>query len=349
MTTTRPIFVAGYPGSLGGANTECWHTVRLWRQLGLEVRLIPTWSAGESWQRRLEQIGCTTILCRPDQLQEVPHLRGGTVVSFCNSQFLRQAAAFRRLDCRIVWLNCMTWLFPEERRHYRSHGPFDRYVFQSRYQQQELQPQLARFGVRPEQCHLIRGAFCLDEFPFRPLAHAPGTPLVLGRLSRPAADKYARHTWELYGRIGVPRRVRLMGWAPEVERKLGSAPAWAECLTPDAEDSSQFLRSLHCLMPINGGAAENWPRAGLEAMASGVPIIAENRWGWREMIRHGQTGYLADREDDLVACAERLAHDEELRLSIARQARRSLEEELAEPTALGRAWRDLFAGLEAGP
>jgi hypothetical protein len=25
----------------------------------------------------------------------------------------------------------------------------------------------------------------------------------------------------------------------------------------------QFFATLHCLLPVNGGARENWPRAGL--------------------------------------------------------------------------------------
>lgn len=31
------VFVMGYPGELGGACTELWHTIKLWRQFGVEV------------------------------------------------------------------------------------------------------------------------------------------------------------------------------------------------------------------------------------------------------------------------------------------------------------------------
>ena len=56
-----PVFVAGYPGDLGGANTECWHTLRLWRRFGLCVRCIPTWQPDHGWQSRLDEIGCPTF------------------------------------------------------------------------------------------------------------------------------------------------------------------------------------------------------------------------------------------------------------------------------------------------
>ena len=41
--TLDHLFVVGYPGDVGGANTECWHTLRLWRKYGIGVTLIPTW------------------------------------------------------------------------------------------------------------------------------------------------------------------------------------------------------------------------------------------------------------------------------------------------------------------
>jgi hypothetical protein len=341
----RHVFVIGYPGDVGGANTECWHTVRLWRRYGVDVSLIPTWKATEKWQAGLEQIGCRTIRSRPDRLNGVPGLQGGTIVSFCNSKFLLHAGRFRELGCRIIWVGCMTWMFAEERKHYRRRGPFDRYVFQSEHQQRELAPQLAKFGVAPDRCRRIRGAFFCDEFPFQPLPHEPKRPFVIGRISRAAPDKYARNTWDLYRRIPHPIDVRVMGWNRQVENKLGRPPEWAECLPAGAETSRQFLGTLHAMLQVNGGAGENWPRSGLEAMACGVPVVAQNRWGWKEMLRHDQTGCLADSDDELAFHAASLACDEDRRLQIVHRARQVLEKELADPDTIWAGWRKLFDEL----
>ena len=339
------LFVIGYPGDVGGANTECWHAVKLWREFGVEVTLVPTWKSTPKWRDRLTGIGCRTIQVEPGRLDEVPGLHGATVVSFCNSHFLRNANRFRSLGCKIVWVGCMNWLFAEERKHYRRHGPFDRYVFQSEYQKSELMPRLAKFGVKPDRCHLIRGAFAWNEYPFRPLTHAPGEPFVVGRISRAAKDKFSGETWEIYRRIGHPIRARLMAWDGQVRKKVGEPPEWAECLAAQAESAEEFLGKLHCMMQVNGGASENWPRSGLEAMACGVPVVAENRWGWREIIRHGRTGFLADSADELAFYAARLARDEELRVRIACDARKTLEEELANPHAIWAGWQELLGGL----
>ncbi len=178
-----------------------------------------------------------------------------------------------------------------------------------------------------------------------PLAHRSGEPFVIGRISRAARDKYSSNTWSVYGRIPHPIRARVMAWDRRVEKKVGQPPPWARCLPAGAESSQEFLRTLHCMVPINGGAAENWPRAGLEAMASGVPLVVENRWGWREMIRHEQTGLLADSDDQLAFHAARLAYDEDLRMEMVHRARKILVEELADPEKIWAGWRTLLGGL----
>jgi len=339
------IFVVGYPGEVGGANTELWHTLRLWRRFGVEVTVIPTWTTDPRWQSRLEAIGCRTVETRPEALHRVAGLAGSIVVSMCNTRFLAEAARFRQLRCRIVWVGCMNWLFPAERLHYRQFGPFDRYVFQSRYQQQELCSQLRRFGFRDEQGYIIRGALMLDDFPFRPREHRPGDVFTVGRISRAAVDKYSPRTWVLYDRMPAPRRARILGWSAELSRRLGAPPPWAECLPPGGESPGALLGTLDALVHAGGQAVENWPRVGLEAMASGVPLVADARGGWQEMIRSGKTGYLCATEEEFVACASRLAADEPHRQAMIHRARAVLEQELARPEAIFAAWQGLWCRL----
>ena len=344
-TSSTHVFVCGYPSDVGGANTELWHTVKLWRTYGLGVTLIPTWKAEPKWQARLEQIGCRTVESNPDDLQNVPGLPGQVVVSMCNAKFLASAERFRELGCKIVWVGCMNWLFPRERLHYRKCGVFDRHVFQSRFQHDQLVGQLRRFGYEDRRGRMIRGALAAEEFPFHPLAHCPGEIFTIGRISRAAADKYSRRTWQIYGKVPHPVSVRVLGWAEEVRARLGPPPRWAECLPAGSQVVQQFLPTLQAMVHAGGQATENWPRVGLEAMAAGVPVVADNRGGWLEMIRHGLTGYLCDTDDQFAYYTARLAYDEEHRIEIARRARSSLETELANPEAIWAGWNELLLGI----
>ena len=177
------VFLIGYPGEMGGANTEAWHTVKLWRAFGVEVHLIPTWNCEQKWRDRVDALGCATHQVRPEDLASVPGIAGSPVVSFCNREFIAHAHRFRELGCPLVWANCMTFLFDHEKRLFGEHGPADAFVFQSEFQRAELEPQLVEVGYTPDRGHLIRGAFDLDEFEFAPRSHPRGDVFVVGRMA----------------------------------------------------------------------------------------------------------------------------------------------------------------------
>jgi glycosyltransferase involved in cell wall biosynthesis len=216
-------------------------------------------------------------------------------------------------------------------------------LFQSDFQRSEIEPLLAEYGYDPASGHLIRGAFDVDGWQFQPRPHARGEAFVVGRAARPDKDKWSSNTWPIYERIQYRnKRALMLGMDERTHEKLGPPPDWADCLRPMALSSHDFFRQLHCTLPVNGGARENWPRAGLEAMAAGVPVVAQDEWGWREMIVHGETGFLGSCDEELAHYAALLAYDEDLRLEIATSARRRLEADLAAADRIWHGWQRLF-------
>jgi hypothetical protein len=168
----------------------------------------------------------------------------------------------------------------------------------------------------------------------------------VGRAARPDLDKWSSNTWPIYNRIQYRnKRALMLGMDERTHQKLGTPPAWADCLKPMAIPVRQFFSTLHCTLPINGGARENWPRVGLEAMAAGVPIVAQDAWGWREMIEHGVTGFLGKSDPELAHYTAMLAYDEALRKEIIAAARKRLVDDLANPKKLWSGWKRLFDSL----
>lgn len=359
------IFVAGYPSSLGGANTELWHTLKLWRSGGIDVTCLALKDPPEQeWVDRVEGIGCKTVeRIGVDKLDQISVIRdhkprsvkGATVVAFCNWWFLQAIRRFDRLGCRIVWVPCMTWPFPDERLWTRVCGMMNAYVFQSTYQAAQMMPQIeidcknGDHDFQTDRFHQIRGAFDTAEFPFRPKPIVEGEPFVIGRLSRslgrpsnePALEKYPADLWSQYGAIRrrIPHlKARVMGWNEGIEQKCGKPPEWAECLPDCAETSQEFLQSLHCLVPGIGCCKENWPRVGLEAMSSGVPIVVEAKGGWPEM--HARTA--GDREAQVTEVC-RLS-EPECHYHAAGIARARVES-LSNPETILAQWQSLFEGL----
>jgi len=230
----------------------------------------------------------------------------------------------RKLGCRIVWLGCMNWLHKQERRLLGLYGDWaDAYVCQSDYQREVLTRQAGQITQTDlNRWHLIRGAFDLGQFPYRPKLRNSDEPLVWGRLARPDGDKWPPDLWRLGQRLpAYAQRARVMAWTPALINVCGIPPAWAETLAPMQEPAAQFVQSLHALLCFAAPqTVENWPRVGLEAMASGTPIIAERRGGWCEMIKHGETGLLADSIDEAAELLAELWHDEALRVRLSRNA-----------------------------
>jgi hypothetical protein len=345
------IFFLGYPGSMGGANTECWHTAKVWRQAGIEVTFIPTWGGDQGMEQRLEQIGCQTVHAgRADNLASVPGFAGAIVAGMCNSHVMHCRGLLQDLGCRLVWVNCMTFLFDEEIRAFRKHGPAEAYVFQSEFQRGELEESLAAFGYTAAMGHTIRGALALDEIPFAPRSRCDGTAaeFVIGRLARPDLDKWSSNHWSILNHVPyVHRRALAMGWNPSLARKCGPPPSWAETFSPQQIPVVDFLGRCHAMLGLNGGARENWPRIGLESMAAGVPLVAQNQWGWREMIVDGETGFLTNSDEEMAYRLAQLAYDEDLRRYLIAEARDHVEE-LADPVRIGRQWSALFEKLGTG-
>jgi len=345
------IYVLGSPGPVGGAGTELWDTLRLWISGGFNVHLIPTWGKMSSqWQRACRELGCTLHeIDGFEQLPDVPGIEGQNVTAFCSAGFLDAAPTLKRLGCRLIWVNCMCWLFEKEKKFYEEHGPFDVYVCQSLFQRAKLLEQLEQYDVGPDRVAHIPGGFWLDDWPYAPKSHQPGETFVLGRVSRADAGKFSSNTWPIWSEVAYANKEgRVLGYrAEKLEKKLGKPPEWVKTYEPGKVDAKEFHRGLHALVQISGGATENWPRVGLEAMATGDVVVAQNQWGWKEMVRSGETGFLcSDNRSEIAHRVATLAWDEKLRLDMAAKARERVEI-LARPEPFLKSWQKVIWANEA--
>jgi Glycosyl transferases group 1 len=82
----------------------------------------------------------------------------------------------------------------------------------------------------------------------------------------------------------------------------------------------------------------------LQYQAAGLPVVANPVGAHREMIRDGQTGYLATTAGEWVEALARLAADRSMRLSLGRAARRQVEASYSVS-----AWADTFVTSVTGP
>lgn len=340
------VYILGYPDGVGGALSEMYHTARLWRAHGVGVTFIPTWWASDGWRGHLKSLGCRTLAHHPRTVTVPP---GSIVAAFANVRrdALKTLGRLQREGAKVAWLGCMTYISKNERYFYEHGGKtFTAYVFQSRFQRDQLQPIYGDFGVQAERCHRIPGAFDVSEFAYRPRVHRNGDPFVIGRLSRAHRRKFSKDTWKIYS-AHADVEARVLGWNDAVRNYLGEPPENVEVLPMRGQQPDEFLSSLHALVHAGGQDDENWPRFVLEAMASGTPIITDNRGGIPEMLWDGQTACLCDNTRDFIDCIRLLRDNQPLRMDLAARARTAVEEELADPDFIWSRWEKLFAELTA--
>ncbi len=90
-------------------------------------------------------------------------------------------------------------------------------------------------------------------------------------------------------------------------------------------------RFLEADILVNPSLSDAFPRAPMEAMACGIPVVATRIGGVVESVVDGETGYLVPPDDTaaLTAALLRLLTDENLRRTMGRAARQRIETHLA--------------------
>jgi len=344
MAGMPTIYVAGYPHTVGGAGPHLWSLIRAWREVGIDVCLLSK-EKHDTWTPRLKEQGVRFLNAK--KRWNIPEVAGQIVAGWCSKRFCREAAKFHEKGCKLVWSGCMTFLMNEELVVHIGHR-FNRVIVNSAFQEARLRRPLETYGYKPAEIVRIPTGFWPDEWSFEPKPRDGA--FTIGRLGRDASDKYDPKLWRMYGAIRESIgdvKARVMAWGPGPEKLCGKPPEWATALTSKQESAETFLHSLHAMVHRSGTARENRPRVCMEAMACGVPVLAEARYGWLELIEDGRTGYLCDGDEEFVARATELAKDEKKRLTICNQAREALPE-IAPNRTIGLSWRDLLLELSDG-
>ena len=198
--------------------------------------------------------------------------------------------------------------------------------------------QAERFGIGPRgRRHEIGNGIDLAEFRPRPGHSRPGEPPMLTCVARLEPVKNHRMLLESAGilkRRGAPFRLRLAGDGP-------LRPEYEElCRRLGIDEQVDFLGYRNDVpellaqtdIAVLTSIKEGLPRAVIEPMAMGLPVVATRVPGTREVVRHGETGFLVEVGDNegLAAALVRLIEDPALRARFGEQGHRVALEEFDE-------------------
>lgn len=315
MADIRRIFAYGFPGKYGGAGTELHHQILLWKALGLEVHLIPSFPNydREPLYNPMKEAGVHI-----HSFNEWDALSADDpVLGFCNAEFLNHLPAIHQRTRKTVFVNCMTWLFEKEKQR-MAEGKIAMFLYQNEQVRQKNMPLLQALNPDPRVQFLTFSPYFDDSmFPF--VEARAEDSFGCGRISRQDADKYAANTLHIYEYFVAPvmKRGLFLGFDARSEKKIGRPFSWITTACDSSIISQQDFYK-HCKIVLQpSDTTENWPRVGFEAMSSGSVLIVDDRGGWQQMIQHGKTGWLCKNERDFIFYASKMAYEPELRQEMA--------------------------------
>ena len=335
----RTLFVYGFPSLYGGAGTELHHQIPIWQKLGFEVHLVPSNPDYVKGPLYAEMLAAGVIVHQPYEFSAIQ--QDAPVFGFCNAEFLDRIDEIGLYSTNTVFVNCMNWLFPEEKRR-MAEGKIRTFLYQNDSVRMTNGPILQALNPNAR-CNFlkVRPYFDSSRFPF--VEKRSESFFGCGRISRQDTDKYARNTLHIYEYFVAPKFKRglFLGFDKRSEEKIGKPYDWIRTALNQNECSQQDFYK-HCeivLQPMD--TTENWPRVGFEAMSSGSVLIVDNRGGWQLQVQHGVTGWLCNHERDFIYYASKMAYEPNLRLEMAYRAQATVEG-LAGPTVSLGSWAEVF-------
>src|SRR5260221_771654 len=192
-------------------------------------------------------------------------------------------------------------------------------------------------GVPASRLYFLPNVVDTERFqPPSALSQNPFTLIAVGRLvKQKRLDRFVTILGRLRMDYGLKVRGLIVGpgcqnedLRPELEnqaRRLGLFPGIVEFRGGVSDTRSLYREAAVCVLTSE---YEGSPNVLLEAMASGLPVVATNVGGVPEIVRHGKTGFLVPQDsiNELADTTCEMIQNPNLRGQIGTQARAYVEE-----------------------
>ncbi len=186
----------------------------------------------------------------------------------------------------------------------------------------------------------------VDTTVFHPNGRQPALPgaaplsiLCIGTLHEVKGQRYLIEACRLLQQKGLPFHLRFVGDGPDRQmlQALVARAGLVGCVEfagrKTRDEVITLLGRADVLVapsvPSRDGRKEGIPVVLMEAMASGVPVIASRLSGIPELVEDGRDGLLVapGRSEELAGALERLALDPELQGCLSQEGRKKIERE----------------------
>jgi len=214
---------------------------------------------------------------------------------------------------------------------------------------ESLAARLVSMGCAPEKIHINRTGIPLERFPFAPRTPPPDGAWHIVQASRLIEKKGLDNTLQafaIFHKTHPAARLTLAGDGPLLEQlrqeaaALGVGQAVRFAGFQSQEDLAALYASAHLFMHPSRLTAkqdqEGVPNSMLEAMSTGLPVVATLHGGIPEAVENGRDGLLTPENDApaLAASLEQIAGDPALFTRLGANASRSVREKFEQTAAI---------------
>jgi glycosyltransferase involved in cell wall biosynthesis len=344
LETLRVCFVAGTLGK-GGAEQQLFYMLKALRDRGARPELLAL-TRGEYWEAPIRDLGVpvTWVGRRPSRLGRLAEIIAavrsrhpdivqsqhfytnlyvvGAARAFCVKEICAiRSDVFREVAANGNLLGRMSLRAP------RAIAANSRAAIRN----------AISFGVPAARLHFLPNVVDVTRFVSVPGGRDPSITLVAAGRMDPAKrfDRFLRLIARV--RVSAPEvrlRALLVGAGVEEARlrrlasDLGLAPDVLEMTGAVDDMPSVYARGDVFVLTSDW---EGTPNVVLEAMASGLPVVATAVGGVRDVVVDGVTGFVVDcaNEDAMTEALLRLVADSSLRQAMGERARRHVEANFA--------------------
>lgn len=316
------IWIAGAPSFVGGADTELYHQIILWRKNNVDVHIVPNQpdSMVPAMAEKMKSIGCFVDEYKPNVFANK------VVVSYCNGPALARLPEMSEFRPRaFIWFNCMTWPFDPEVAGIKN-GWITHLGFVSEYQKNYLIGEWSK--KLPEMC--VNGAVRFGENGFPKLFnYSPYLDIAefdvltksdeyfgIGRISRADPGKFSSDCWRIFDRVLTPgpKKAFMLGYSEDVGKKIGDPPPGLDWIwwTAGAISSKELYSKIDVMIHKTGGSRESYCRVIVEAMAHGIVPLVERAYAFPEILSKQPRlaeFIMCDSSDEMSYKASQLAFD----------------------------------------
>jgi glycosyltransferase involved in cell wall biosynthesis len=329
----------------GGAERQLFYILQALRQAGASLRLLSL-DRGEFWEETIKALGVsvTWVGDQPSRLKRlfrvVKEARKDPPDVLQSQHFF--ANAYVGMTARLLQMTGIGAMRNDGRSEVAESGLLGGRLnlrlpkIMAANSQVAIQYAISR-GVPPSRLYFLPNV--VDAERFKPGDRVADGPFVLIAVGRVAKQKRLDRFISLLGCLRRDFKLDVKGWIVGPAREdeglktqletqagnLGLLPDHLQFRGGVADMTSVYHEAAVCVLTSD---FEGTPNVLLEAMASGLPVVATRVGGVPGIVRHGQTGFLfaPDDFDGLAAALAELVRNPRLRTEMGRRARTYVEE-----------------------